>query len=56
MKALARITIKPMVETLPCLGGFSVSLMEVRILRFLLFVSVLLGVIDAWTCFCLLCV
>ena len=32
MKALARITIKPLVETLPCLGGFSVSLMEVRAL------------------------
>lgn len=29
-KALTRITVKPLVETLPCLGGVTVSLMEVR--------------------------
>ena len=29
-KALARITVKPLVETLPCLGGVSLSLLEVR--------------------------
>jgi hypothetical protein len=28
-KALTRITVKPLVETLPCLGGVTVSLMEV---------------------------
>ncbi len=30
LKALARITIKPLVETLPCVGGITLSLMEVR--------------------------
>lgn len=30
IKALARITIKPLVETLPCFGGITLSLMEVR--------------------------
>lgn len=29
-KSLTRITVKPLVETLPCLGGVTVSLMEVR--------------------------
>lgn len=36
-KALTRITVKPLVETLPCLGGVTVSLMEVRFVILVLF-------------------